>query len=177
MAGAVVAACVILDPQNPIEGLKDSKKLPAKKREKLALIIAEKSMCYGVGRAEVNEIDRLNILQASFLAMKRAIAAMSVTPDKVLIDGNQVFDYPIAMEAIVKGDSLIAEISAASILAKVIRDNEMIALDEKYPQYGFKSHKGYPTKQHIEALQLYGASPIHRQSFAPVANVLEKSHV
>lgn len=173
LAGAVVAACVILDPESPIEGLKDSKKLTAKKREQLAIIIAERSLSYGIGRAEVAEIDSLNILQASLLAMRRSIDAMKIKPDKIMVDGNQVFDYPIAMESVVKGDSLIPAISAASILAKVVRDSEMMALDDKYPEYGFKSHKGYPTKQHMAALREFGATPIHRLSFAPVKAVLE----
>ncbi len=172
LAGAVVAAAVILDPESPIDGLMDSKKLSEKKREALAIEIREKALCWSVARAEVDEIDRLNILQASLLAMRRAVMGLSVVPDSVLVDGNHCprVEYPV--EAIIKGDTLVPAISAASILAKVIRDREMLELDAFYPGYGFAAHKGYPTAMHMKALEKLGPTIIHRRSFAPVRRLL-----
>ena len=172
LVGAVVAAAVILDPDNPIEGLADSKKLSEKKREALNIEIKEKALAWALGRAEAEEIDEINVLQASLLAMKRAVEALSIKPDHVQIDGNRCLDMDCSMEAIIKGDSKIAAISAASIIAKVARDHEMFALDKQYPQYGFAAHKGYPTKKHKEALQQYGAISEHRVSFKPVRDIL-----
>lgn len=172
LVGAVVTAAVILDPKNPIEGLNDSKKLSEKKREKLAEEIKEKALCWSLGRAEVEEIDELNILHATMLAMQRAVQGLSIQPDFVLVDGNRTPEFPMPAEAIVKGDGLIAEISAASIIAKVARDNEMKELDAQYPEYGFAKHKGYPTKLHFEKLEEFGATPFHRKSFAPVKRIL-----
>jgi len=172
LAGAVVAAAVILDPNNPIEGLTDSKKLTEKRREALTIEIKEKAIAWSYGRAEVEEIDELNILWASMLAMQRAIEGLSVTPTFVKVDGNRCPESDIPMEAIVKGDLTEAEISAASIIAKVCRDNEMVEMDAKYPGYGFAKHKGYPTKQHREALIEQGACPIHRLSFKPVQKII-----
>jgi ribonuclease HII len=171
LAGAVMAAAVILD--GPISGLADSKKLSAKRREFLSEEIILKAVSYAYGRVEVEEIDRINIHQASLLAMKRAIEGLSVRPTRVLVDGLYCPDVNIVCEAIVGGDALINEISAASILAKVARDNEMLLFDAKYPGYGFAQHKGYPTAQHREALKRLGACAIHRRSFAPVRAVLE----
>ncbi len=173
LAGAVVAAAVILDPRKHIEGLADSKKLSEKKRNELNLEIREKALCWSLGRAEVEEIDDINILQASLLAMKRAVEGLSIRPDHVKIDGNKGIDMDISMETIIKGDSKVAAISAASIIAKVARDKEMVELDNLHPEYGFACHKGYPTKQHREALIKYGALCHHRKSFKPVRDVLE----
>ena len=173
LAGAVVAAAVILDPKKPIEGLADSKKLSEKKRNQLNLEIREKALCWSLGRAEVDEIDDINILQASLLAMKRAVEGLSIRPDHVKIDGNKGIDMEISMETIIKGDSKVAAISAASIIAKVSRDKEMTELDLLHPEYGFASHKGYPTKQHREALIKHGALSHHRKSFKPVKDALE----
>lgn len=174
LAGAVVTAAVILDPNKPIEGLMDSKKLSDKKRELLAAEIKKKALAWALGRAEAEEIDQINILQATLLAMQRALAALPMTPDHVLVDGNRCPEYAGSIEAVVGGDGCVAEISAASILAKVARDNELILLDQQYPEYGFARHKGYPTKVHIEALHQHGVTPLHRRSFAPVRAVLEK---
>ena len=173
LAGDVVAAAVILDQDRNIAGLNDSKKLSAKQREELALEIKASALCYAVARASVEEIDRLNILQASLLAMHRAVAELKVVPKFVYVDGNHCpkWDYP--SQAIVKGDGRVPAIAAASILAKVARDAEMIALDLTYPGYGLAQHKGYPTRQHMDALQKFGPTPIHRRSFAPVAALLE----
>lgn len=168
LAGAVVAAAVILDPKYPIEGLTDSKKLSEKKRNTLAIEIKDKAIAWSLGRAEVEEIDSINILQASLLAMQRAVESLSIKPSHLKIDGNQLLSLPYSMEAIVKGDLTVAEISAASIIAKVARDKEMVLLDAVYPEYGFAAHKGYPTKKHREALLQYGVTAIHRRSFAPV---------
>jgi len=173
LAGPVVAAAVILDFNKPISGLADSKKLSAKRRSQLSLEIKEYSVSWAVGRAEVAEIDCINILQATLLAMKRAVQGLAITPDLVKIDGNQKPDLSLQMETIIKGDESVAEISAASILAKVTRDMEMLALDTVYPQYGFKKHKGYPTKAHVAALLEHGVSPIHRHSFGPVKRLLK----
>lgn len=172
LAGAVVAAAVILDPDKPIAGLTDSKRLTAKRREVLSEEIKQSALAWALGRSEVEEIDKINILQASLLAMQRAVLALSLTPDHVKVDGNCCPDLAISMEAIVKGDLTEAEISAASIIAKVARDQEMMEMDRLYPEYGFASHKGYPTKQHQSALIEFGVLPIHRLSFAPVKRVL-----
>lgn len=173
LAGAVVAAAVILDPQQPIEGLADSKKISEKRREQLSIEIKLKSLAWCIARAEVNEIDEINILQASLLAMTRAVAGLSIQPHKVLADGNKKPKVPCECEAIIKGDQTIPAISAASIIAKVARDQEMIALDEVYPGYGFAKHKGYPTREHVKALSKLGITAIHRRSFGPV-NILIK---
>lgn len=174
LVGAVVTAAVILDPERPITGLADSKKLSEKKRLLLAEEIKEKALAWSLGRAEAAEIDQLNILQATMLAMCRAVQGLHIQPDFVLIDGNRIpAALNIAAQAVVKGDSLVAEISAASILAKVARDQEMLLLHQKYPQYGFDRHKGYPTKLHLEALEKYGILSEHRQSFAPVKKYIK----
>ncbi|CZF77978.1 ribonuclease HII [Grimontia marina] len=173
LVGAVVTAAVILDPNKPIEGLTDSKKLTDKKRAVLFEEIKEKALAWSLGRAEPEEIDDINILSATMLAMERAVAGLNIKPDFVLIDGNRVpTGLNIPAEAVVKGDLRVAEISAASILAKVVRDREMEELDAQYPQYGFAKHKGYPTKAHFEALAEHGAIPEHRKSFKPVKNAL-----
>ena len=172
LVGAVVTAAVILDPNNPILGLADSKKISEKKRLMLCSEIKEKALSWSIGRAEPHEIDQLNILHATMLAMQRAVAGLSLTPDFVLIDGNRCPALPMPAQAVVKGDSLVAEISAASILAKVTRDQEMADLDQQYPEYGFAQHKGYPTAKHLEQLTRFGPIPEHRRSFAPVRNTL-----
>jgi len=176
LAGAVVAAAVILTAENWIDGLADSKVLNEKKRNELDAIIKEKALAWSLGRAEVSEIDDINILHASMLAMKRAVEGLSIKPDHVKIDGNRCFckedETNFTMETIIKGDSKVASISAASIIAKVARDKEMVELDKKYPQYGFAGHKGYPTKAHRAALKKYGAISEHRKSFKPVRDVL-----
>lgn len=173
LAGPVVAAAVILDPAKPIEGLADSKKLTEKRREALVVEIKEKALAWSVARAEVEEIDRINILQASLLAMKRAVESLQHTPELALIDGNHCPELDCRMEAIIKGDSKEPAISAASILAKVARDTEMAEMEQVYPGYGFAKHKGYPTKQHREAILKLGITPIHRRSYAPVQKMLE----
>jgi ribonuclease HII len=170
----VVTAAVILDPNKPIEGLNDSKKLSEKRRNALYQLILDNALSISVGRATPQEIDQLNILHATMLAMQRAVAGLDVKPERVLVDGNRVPDFGIASHAIIKGDGLVAAISAASIIAKVTRDKEMEQLDAKYPQYGFAKHKGYPTKAHFEALELHGALPEHRKSFKPVAERLSR---
>lgn len=172
LVGAVVTAAVILDPNKPIAGLADSKKLSEKKRLALAEEIKAKALCWSLGRAEPEEIDELNILHATMLAMQRAVAGLAIQPDFVLVDGNRVPTLPMPAQAVIKGDSLVQEISAASILAKVARDQEMAELDKQYPEYGFAKHKGYPTKLHFEKLAELGATPQHRKSFAPVARAL-----
>ena len=173
LVGSVVAAAVILDPNNPIEGLNDSKKLTEKKREKLFIEIKEKALAWSIAEATHTEIDEMNILQATFLAMRRAVENLKTTPHKVIVDGNQIpKGIEIACEAIVGGDATHAEISAASILAKVTRDRQMYELDQKYPNYGFAKHKGYPTKAHFEAIALHGVIDEHRRSFGPVKKVL-----
>jgi ribonuclease HII len=172
LAGAVVAAAVILDPENPIVGLTDSKKLTEKKRETLSIEIKEKALSWAFGRAEIEEIDELNILHATMLAMKRAVEALSITPVHCLIDGNRCPDLNCSSEAIIKGDLKEQAIGAASIIAKVERDHEMEKLDQVYPGYGLAKHKGYPTKFHIQALQELGVTPIHRRSFGPVKKLL-----
>ena len=172
LVGAVVTAAVILDPAQPIAGLADSKKLSEKRRLALYDEIKEKALAWSLGRAEPEEIDRLNILHATMLAMQRAVAGLAIVPDFVLIDGNRCPALPMPSRAVVKGDSLVREISAASILAKVTRDREMAELDLLFPAYGFAQHKGYPTALHMEKLSLLGATPHHRRSFAPVRNAL-----
>ena len=172
LVGAVVTAAVILDPNNPIEGLGDSKKLSEKKRLLLAQEIKQKALAWSLGRAEPAEIDDLNILHATMLAMQRAIKSLKIRPHFVLVDGNRIPDLDIPARAIVKGDSLVPEISAASILAKVARDAEMLALDKQFPQYAFAQHKGYPTKLHLEKLAEFGVLPQHRRSFAPVRKLM-----
>lgn len=172
LVGAVVTAAVILDPKNPIEGLMDSKELSEKKRLALAEEIKAKALSWALGRAEPAEIDELNILNATMLAMQRAVEGLHLQPDFVLVDGNRIPSLKMPAQAVVKGDSLVAEISAASIIAKVARDQEMAELAQKFPEYGFEQHKGYPTKLHFEKLAELGATPYHRKSFAPVRNVL-----
>lgn len=172
LVGAVVTAAVILDPANPIKGLADSKKLSEKRREALYIEIKEKALAWSLGRAEPHEIDEINILHATMLAMQRAVAGLAITPDMVLIDGNRCPVLPMAAQAVVKGDSKVAEISAASILAKVTRDREMVELDLQFPEYGFAKHKGYPTPVHLESLARLGATVHHRRSFAPVKRAL-----
>ena len=174
LAGPVVAGAVILDPQKPIHGLKDSKRLTALRRDVLYEEIREKALAWAVGHADVEEIDRINILQATMLAMKRAVEALQTVPDHALIDGNRCPDLCCPAQAIIKGDSRVAAISAASIMAKVTRDREMLSLDVIYPGYGLAQHKGYPSKAHIEALENLGVTPIHRRSYAPVRRVIEK---
>ncbi len=173
LAGPVVAAAVILDPLRPIEGLADSKALSEAKRERLAETIRQRALAWALGRAEVEEIDRINILQASLLAMQRAVAALPVPPQFALIDGNRCPSLPCPAEAVVKGDARVPAISAASILAKVVRDRELVELDARYPGYGLAKHKGYPSKQHLEALASLGVTPIHRRSYAPVKRLLD----
>jgi ribonuclease HII len=168
LAGPVVAAAVILDPARRIDGLDDSKKLGAAKREALALEIRAKAVAWSVASASVEEIDRLNILQATMLAMRRAVEGLTVVPEKALIDGNRCPLLSCAAEAIVKGDGKVAAIAAASILAKTWRDEFMVALHADYPGYGFAAHMGYPTPVHLAALRALGPSAVHRQSFAPV---------
>ena len=177
LVGAVVTAAVILDPAKPIVGLADSKKLSEKRRLALYDEIKEKALSWSLGRAEPEEIDQINILHATMLAMQRAVAGLSIMPDYVLIDGNRCPVLPMPSQAVIKGDSLVAEISAASIIAKVTRDREMAELDLLFPQYGFAQHKGYPTALHMEKLTQYGATPHHRRSFAPVRNVLIDAEV
>jgi ribonuclease HII len=173
LAGPVVTAAVILDPKRPIEGLADSKAMSEKRREALFDLIKENALAWAIGRCEVEEIDELNILQATMVAMQRAVAALEPQPEHVLVDGNRCPGFPCTAEAVIKGDSKVAAISAASILAKVTRDREMVALDEQYPGYGLAGHKGYPTKAHVEALQKLGVTVIHRRSFSPVRRILE----
>jgi ribonuclease HII len=172
LAGPVVAAAVILDDRNPIKGLNDSKKLSPLRREKLYDEIRAKALCCSVAQASVEEIDRLNILQATLLAMRRAVEGLRLKPSKVLVDGNRLPVLDVLAEAIVRGDATVPAISAASILAKVTRDRWCRELDQQYPQYGFSGHKGYGTAEHLAALRQHGACPEHRKTFAPVAQVL-----
>jgi ribonuclease HII len=172
LAGPVSAAAVILDDENPIEGLADSKKLSEKQRDKLAPIIRERALAWAVAYAEVDEIDQLNILQATLLAMKRAVLALNIQPQQVLVDGLYCPQTGIPSLAIVKGDSKVAAISAASILAKTARDALMFDLHKQYPNYGFADHKGYPTAAHLAALREHGVSAVHRKSFRPVRDLL-----
>lgn len=174
LAGPVVAAAVILDPENAIPGLADSKLLSEKKRGALFLAITEKALCFGVGIASVAEIDEINILQATLLAMRRAVSQLSVKPDEIWVDGNQNPKCALPTKLIVQGDLLFPVISAASILAKVTRDRLMLELHDEYPEYGFAAHKGYGTKTHIAALKEWGATPCHRLSFAPVKAVKKR---
>lgn len=175
LVGDVVTAAVILDPARPIPGLADSKKLSEKKREQLAPLIRERALAWAIGRCSPAEIDELNILHATLLAMTRAVAGLSLQPGFVFVDGNRCPRLPMAAQAVVKGDDRVAEIAAASILAKVARDQEMIELDARHPQYGFARHKGYPTKEHLAALAEHGALPEHRRSFRPVALILAEA--
>jgi ribonuclease HII len=172
LAGPVVAAAVILDPARPIPGLNDSKKLSEKKRVALAALIRERAIAWAVAEATVAEIDQMNILQASLLAMQRAVAALSVKAESALIDGNRCPQLDIPAEAIIQGDGKVASIAAASILAKTVRDAGMLVLHAEYPQYGFDRHMGYPTAAHFKALEEHGVSPVHRRSFGPVARQL-----
>ena len=174
LAGDVVTAAVILDPDKPIVGLNDSKKLTEKKRLVLFDEIKEKALSYSIARASIDEIDSLNILQASLLAMKRAVETLPIQPQYVLVDGNKLPKWRYPAKAVVKGDSLHACIAAASILAKVTRDAEMDALALQFPNYGFASHKGYPTKVHLDALREHGITPFHRRSYAPVRKIVEE---
>jgi ribonuclease HII len=175
LAGPVSAAAVILNPERPIIGLADSKKLSAKKREALANEIQTHALAWAVAWASVEEIDTLNILQASLLAMKRAVEHLKIVPTLVRVDGNRAPNLSVPCETLVGGDALDAAISAASILAKVHRDRLMLKLDQEYPQYGFSRHAGYPTKLHIAALDQWGISPVHRRSFAPVLSRINKT--
>ena len=168
LAGPVLAAAVILDPARPVAGLKDSKRLNAARRSDLAAEIRERALAWSLGRAEVAEIDTLNILRASLLAMQRAVAALATPPELVFVDGNVAPALPVPAVALVGGDGLMAAISAASILAKVARDEEMVGLAETYPGYGLEQHKGYGTAAHLAALETLGPTPLHRRSFAPV---------
>ena len=172
LAGPVVAAAVILDDLRPIAGLNDSKKLSPARREKLFDEIRAKALCCSIAQASVEEIDEINILQATLLAMRRAVEGLRLKPAKVLVDGNRLPVLDVLAEAIVKGDATVPAISAASILAKVTRDRWCAELDAQYPQYGFAAHKGYGTAEHLAALQTYGACPEHRKTFAPVTRVL-----
>ncbi len=172
LAGPVVAAAVILDPRHPIAGLADSKQLSARARDELASRIRDRARAWAVASASVDEIDALNILQATLLAMRRAVTALEVEAELVLVDGMQCPALDLPARAVVRGDASVAEISAASILAKVTRDAEMLALHHLHPQYGFDRHKGYPTPEHLAALRAHGASLVHRRSFGPVRAVL-----
>ena len=169
----LLAASCILDPNNPIEGLTDSKKLSPKRREYLAKEIKEKALAYCIAEASVEEIDQLNVLQATMLAMQRAVQGLAVTPDMVLVDGNKTPVLDIPCEAIIKGDLKIPAISAASIIAKVERDRRLMLYHDQYPEYGFASHKGYLTKVHMDALEKYGPCPAHRTSYKPIKKLLE----
>lgn len=172
LAGPVCAAAVILDPKRPIEGLADSKKLSAKKREALAPLIRERALAWAIAWAEPEEIDRVNILRATMNAMRRAVEGLQVAPDCVWVDGNRLPDLPYPAEAIVKGDAKVPAISAASILAKTARDAKMREYAEQYPEYGFARHAGYGTKEHVAALEQFGPTPIHRKTFEPVKSLL-----
>jgi ribonuclease HII len=172
LAGPVFAAAVILDPACPIPGIANSKAINAAQRERLEVEIRLHAAAWGVGRAEVEEIDRLNILQASLLAMRRAVAALALRPSRILVDGNRCPEADCPAFAVVDGDEKVVAIAAASILAKVARDREMVAIDARHPGYGFAQHKGYATREHLAALRRLGASPVHRLSFAPVRALL-----
>ena len=172
LAGAVFAAAVILDPAKPIQGLADSKKLSEKKRDALAIEIKTHALAWAVASSSVEEIDEINILQASLLAMKRAVETLGVVPNEVLVDGLHCPKLPLPMRAIVQGDSKEASISAASILAKTARDADLYELDKLYPEYGFAKHKGYPTPLHMQMLEQHGVLSIHRKSYAPVKKIL-----
>lgn len=172
LAGDVVTAAVILDPEKPIQGLADSKKLTEKRRQQLAVEIKEKALCWHIARSSVEEIDHYNILQATMMAMVRAVDGLDINPEYVAVDGNRMPPWNYVAETVVKGDDKVPAISAASILAKVCRDAEMTAFDRDYPGYGFANHKGYGTKRHMAALKEFGPSPIHRQSFEPIKSML-----
>lgn len=172
LAGPVFAAAVILDPDRPIQGLRNSKLLSASRRQDLAALIQEHSIAFGIAHATVEEIDRLNILQATMLAMQRAVQALRIPPDEAWIDGNRCPKLACRARAIVQGDRLHPLIAAASILAKTARDAEMLRMHERFPQYRFDRHKGYPTPEHLALLELHGASEIHRRGFAPVRRIL-----
>jgi ribonuclease HII len=174
LAGPVVAAAVILDPDQPIDGLADSKALSAARRVELARIIEERSRAWAVAQASVEEIDRLNILQATLLAMRRAVEGLAVPPELALVDGNQPPTLLCAVQTVVRGDALVPSISAASILAKVARDDMMRDLDVQFPEYGFARHKGYPTAEHVKMLTTHGVLSVHRRSFGPVARAIKK---
>jgi ribonuclease HII len=172
LAGPVVAAAVVLDPARPIEGLADSKRLTERARERLAPLIRERALGWALASASVAEIDALNILQATLLAMRRAVEALALRPDEVLVDGNRCPELPLSVRAIIGGDNTVAAISAASILAKTARDAEMLRLHALHPQYGLDRHKGYPTADHLAALRAHGAADIHRRSFGPVRELV-----
>lgn len=172
LVGDVVTAAVILDPKRPILGLADSKKLSEKKRNELAVLIKQNALSWSIGRANVLEIDQLNILHATMLAMQRAVEGLDIQPEHVLVDGNRCPSWSYSSHAVVKGDALFPQISAASIIAKVTRDDEMVTLHKQFPQYGFAAHKGYPTKAHLAALQEHGPLSCYRQSFKPVQSVV-----
>lgn len=172
LAGDVVAAAVILDPAKPIDGLADSKKLSEKKREYLFAVIQERALSFAIARSSVEEIDQLNILHASMLAMKRAVEALPIQPEFVAVDGNRLPVWMYQAQAVVKGDDKVPAIAAASILAKVTRDRDLYQLEQQYPGYGFARHKGYPSKQHMAALQTLGVTPAHRRSYGPVKQCL-----
>ncbi|MFQ5754639.1 MAG: ribonuclease HII [Acidiferrobacterales bacterium] len=175
LAGPVVAAAVVLDTKRSIAGLADSKVLTPARRQVLAQVIKQRALCWAVGRAEVADIDRLNILQASLLAMRRAVETLDIVPDLALIDGNRAPPLACRVKTVVKGDATIPAVQAASILAKVARDAEMFSLDKAFPGYGFSRHKGYPTATHLLALAIFGVSPVHRRTFGPVRRLLECS--
>jgi ribonuclease HII len=174
LAGPVIAGAVILDPARPIDGLDDSKRLSAARRECLYEEICQRALAWSIGRAEVEEIDRINILQATLLAMQRAVEGLVPVAEYVLVDGNRSPGFACPSQAVVRGDSRVAAISAASILAKVTRDREMVEMDRQFPGYGLAQHKGYPSRLHIEALELLGVTPIHRRSYAPVRRIAER---
>ena len=176
LAGPVVAGAVMLDPQRPIDGLKDSKRLSAKRRDELAALIRERAITYALGRAEAAEIDQLNILQATLLAMRRAVAGLDLQPEEVFVDGNRCPDLDVPTVAVIGGDALLAPISAGAILAKTARDAEMARLAADHPGYGFERHKGYGTRAHLAALRELGPCPIHRLSFAPVRAAAKLNH-
>ena len=177
LAGAVYAAAVVLDPFIRLDGLRDSKLLSEKRRNELDLVIREKALAYCVASADVSEIDEINILQASMLAMKRAVSGLNIAVDFVIVDGNRIPNLECEAEWLIKGDSKSDAIKAASIIAKVARDNEMKRLDRIYPEYGLAQHKGYPTRAHLESLKRHGPSPIHRLSFSPCRAVAEQGQV
>lgn len=177
LAGSVYAAAVVLDPFIRLDGLRDSKLLSEKRRNELDLVIREKALAYCVASADVSEIDEINILQASMLAMERAVSGLEVPVDFVIVDGNRLPDLPCEAEWLIKGDSKSDPIKAASVIAKVARDTEMKRLDRIYPEYGLAQHKGYPTRAHLESLKRHGPSPVHRLSFAPCRAVLDQEQV
>jgi len=177
LCGSVVAAAVILDPANPIHGLNDSKKLAPRTRERLALAIRERALAWAVAEATADEIDQLNILQATMIAMARAVEALTVVPELVRVDGNRCPSLGLPVEAVIKGDATVPEIAAASILAKTVRDRMMTELDMLHPAYGFAKHKGYPTAEHLVALREHGVIACYRRSFGPVRTLLENAEL